>query len=247
MPPQARTRERSCLEHERTGIPVVPGADGVEVLPPHGAHRSLDASGLLGGGPGDAPDEGATRRALRGQSDEPPGGLATLARSRGGRGDVAPADRRRRPIALDRIRSELREEVFPAVEQGVAAIRSISESSEERALVDHLQASWEAFRAFTDSPEFLVASSGRVAHDRFIESKVETLTRSFRSEIDRIEKQEESQALQARREAEHTYARSVALLRTIVVLGLFAGLGATVWLIAPWWSASANIRGSPRR
>jgi diguanylate cyclase (GGDEF)-like protein len=135
------------------------------------------------------------------------------------------------PIALDGIRSELREEVFPAVEQGIAAIRSISESSKERALVDHLQASWEAFRAFTDSPEFQVASGGRVAQDRFIESKVETLTRSFRSEVDRIETQEESQALQARREAEHTYARSVALLRTIVVLGLFVGLGATVWLI----------------
>lgn len=64
------------------------------------------------------------------------------------------------PIALDSIRSELREEVFPAVEQGIAAIRSISESSAERALVDHLQASWEPFRAFTDSPEFLAASSG---------------------------------------------------------------------------------------
>lgn len=57
------------------------------------------------------------------------------------------------------------------------------------------------------------------------------MTRSFRSEVDRIETQEESQALQARREAEHTYARSVALLRTIVALGLFVGLGATVWLI----------------
>jgi diguanylate cyclase (GGDEF)-like protein len=135
------------------------------------------------------------------------------------------------PAALDSTRSELREEVFPAVEQRLDALRSISESSEERALVDHLQASWEAFRAFTDSPEFLAASSGRVAQDRFIASKVETLTRSFRSEVDRIEMREGSQARQARRETERTYTRSVALLRTIVALGLFVGLGATVWLI----------------
>ena len=83
------------------------------------------------------------------------------------------------PTALDSVRSELREEVFPAVEQRLDALRSISESSEERALVDHLHASWEEFRAFTDSPEFLAASSGRVADDRFIESKAETLSRSF--------------------------------------------------------------------
>jgi diguanylate cyclase (GGDEF)-like protein len=135
------------------------------------------------------------------------------------------------PVSLDSIRTELREEVFPAVEQQIDALRSISEFSEERVLVDHLHASWEEFRAFTDSPEFLAASSGRVADDRFIESKAETLTRSFRSQIDRIEMLEGSQARQARRESERTYARSVALLRMIVALGLFVGLGATVWLI----------------
>jgi diguanylate cyclase (GGDEF)-like protein len=135
------------------------------------------------------------------------------------------------PIALDSVRSELREEVFPAVEQQLDAVRSTSESSEELALIDHLRASWKAFRAFTDSPEFLAASSGRVAQDRFIASKAETLTRSFRSQIDRIESREGSQARQARREAEHTYTRSIGLLRAIAALGIFAGLGATVWLI----------------
>jgi diguanylate cyclase (GGDEF)-like protein len=133
--------------------------------------------------------------------------------------------------SLDSIRSELREEVFPNVHEQLDALRSISESSEERALVDHLHASWEEFRVFTDSPEFLAASSGHHAQDRFISSKAETLTRSFRSQIDRIESQEGTQARQARREAERTYARSAALLRTIVALGLFAGLGVTVWLI----------------
>jgi diguanylate cyclase (GGDEF)-like protein len=135
------------------------------------------------------------------------------------------------PATLDSVRAELREEVFPAVEQGIDVLRSISESSEERALVDHLHASWQEFRAFTDSPEFLAAAGGRVADDRFIESKAEVLTRTFRSQIDRIEMQEGSQARQARRESERTYAQSVSLLRMIVVLGLFAGLGATVWLI----------------
>src|SRR4026209_1063253 len=80
------------------------------------------------------------------------------------------------PVSIDRVRTELREEVFPAVEQQIGSLRSISESSEERALVDHLHASWEEFRAFTDSPEFLAASDGRAADDRFIESKTETLS-----------------------------------------------------------------------
>jgi diguanylate cyclase (GGDEF)-like protein len=135
------------------------------------------------------------------------------------------------PVSLNNVRTELREEVFPTVEQRIDALRSISESSEERALVDHLHRSWQEFRAFTDSPEFVAAASGRVADDRFIESKAETLSRSFRSQIDRIEMLEGSQARQARRESERTYARSVSLLRTIVALGLFIGLGATVWLI----------------
>jgi diguanylate cyclase (GGDEF)-like protein len=135
------------------------------------------------------------------------------------------------PAALESVRSELREEVFPTVEQGLDAVRSISEAPEERALVDHLSASWEAFRVFTDSPEFLAASSGRYAQDRFISSKTETLARSFRSEIDRIEVQENSQAERGRRVAERAYARGVVLLRVIVALGLLVGTGATVWLI----------------
>jgi hypothetical protein len=153
------------------------------------------------------------------------------------------------PIALDSVRSELREEVFPAVEQQLDAVRSTSESSEELALIDHLRASWGEFRAFTDSPEFLAASSGRVAQDRFIASKAETLTRSFRSQIDRIESREGSQARQARREAEHTYTRSIGLLRAIAALGIFAGLGATVWLIRAVVIrvATGNTRGSPRK
>ena len=59
---------------------------------------------------------------------------------------------------------------------------------------------------------------------------------------------EGSQARQARRESERTYARSVSLLRMIVALGLFTGLGATVSADPRRGGPRPRVlRGSPRR
>ena len=135
------------------------------------------------------------------------------------------------PAALERVRAELREEVFPAVEQQLVSLRSISESVEERAVIGELYLTWREFRAFTDSSAFIEATSGRTKGDATTSSAVSRLAGAYQTLAARIDSMEGSQAVQDRRDAERAYARGVALLRVIVALGLLVGTGATVWLI----------------
>ncbi len=135
------------------------------------------------------------------------------------------------PVALERVRAELREEVFPAVDQQLVSLRSISESVEERAIVRELFLAWQEFRAFADSQGFRAATSGRMKGDTTVSSTVGRLAAAYQTLAARIGAREDAQARLDRRDAEQAYARGVALLRVIVALGLLVGTGATVWLI----------------
>ena len=133
-------------------------------------------------------------------------------------------------VGLD---SELRLEVFPEVARRLNDVRVLSgpDSSEDGVVARSLEAGWGEFVAFANSRPFLDATRGPSDDDRTVSSTVERLSTSLRILTEQLETQETRQAQRAKVEAQRAYAHSLWALRTIVVLGLLAGVGATLWLI----------------
>lgn len=129
--------------------------------------------------------------------------------------------------------SELRLEVFTEVGARLNDVRVLSgpDSSEDGVVARSLEAGWGEFVAFANSRAFLDATTGPSDDDRTVSSTVERLSTSLRILTEQLEAQEARQAQLAKVEAQRAHARSLSLLRTIVVLGLLAGVGATSWLI----------------
>ena len=133
-------------------------------------------------------------------------------------------------VGLD---AELREDVFPEVAARLNVVRALSgpESSPDAVVVRSLEAGWGEFVTLANSRAFLAATKGPSDDDRTISSTVARLSTSLRILTEQLQTQELHQAQVAKREAERTYAHNVSVLRTIVALGLLAGVGATLWLI----------------
>jgi diguanylate cyclase (GGDEF)-like protein len=133
-------------------------------------------------------------------------------------------------VGLD---AELREDVFPEVAARLNDVRVLSgpESSPDGVVARSLQAGWGEFVTLANSRAFLAATKGPSDDDRTVSSTVARLSTSLRILTEQLETQEVQQAQAAKRETERTYAHSVSVLRTIVALGLLAGVGVTLWLI----------------
>ena len=131
------------------------------------------------------------------------------------------------------LEAELREEVFPEVAARLNDVRVLSgpESSEDGVVARSLQAGWGEFTAFANSRAFLAATKGPSDDDRTVSSTVARLSTSLGILTEQLETQELQQAQEARREVERTYAHSLSVLRSILAIGLLAGVGATLWLI----------------
>ena len=127
-------------------------------------------------------------------------------------------------VGLD---SELRQEVFPEVARRLNDVRVLSgpDSSEDGVVARSLEAGWGEFVAFANSRAFLAATRGPSDDDRTVSSTVERLSTSLRILTEQLETQETRQAQRAKVEAQRAYAHSLWVLRTIVVLGLLAGVG----------------------
>jgi diguanylate cyclase (GGDEF)-like protein len=133
------------------------------------------------------------------------------------------------PGLIASLRSELRETVFPEVERRLVELPA--DTPEEHALHGDLQSAWRKFLAYTDSPEFLAASGGLAATDRAVTAELEALTAPLSTLTNRLNVEEQRQAQANHQDAERAYARSLLLLRAIVGLGVFVGVGVTLWLI----------------
>jgi methyl-accepting chemotaxis protein len=133
-------------------------------------------------------------------------------------------------VGLD---AELREDVFPEVAARLNDVRVLSgpESSPDGVVARSLQAGWGEFVTLANSRAFLAATKGPSDDDRTVSSTVARLSTSLRILTEQLETQEVQQAQAAKRETERTYAHSASVLRTIVALGLLAGVGVTLWLI----------------
>jgi len=133
-------------------------------------------------------------------------------------------------VGLD---SELRQEVFPEVALRLNEVRVLSgpDSSEDGVVARSLEAGWGEFVAFANSRAFLAATRGPSDDDRTVSSTLERLSTSLRILTQQLEAQETRQAQVAMVEAQRAHAHSLWVLRTIVALGLLAGVGATLWLI----------------
>jgi diguanylate cyclase (GGDEF)-like protein len=132
------------------------------------------------------------------------------------------------------IRSDLHDQVFPDVDRGLAGLRSVGTSASipfNTHLDRQAEAAWREFVAFTNTPEFIAASSGRAEGDGAASSTVERLGRALDAIVEGIDARELGEAHDARNDAERTYARNLRLLWAIVGLGLLLGVGVTVWLI----------------
>jgi methyl-accepting chemotaxis protein len=123
--------------------------------------------------------------------------------------------------------------VFPEVAARLDDVRVLSgpESSEDGVVARSLQAGWGEFTAFANSRAFLAATKGPSDDDRTVSSTVARLSTSLGILTEQLQTQELQQAQEARREAERTYAHSLSVLRSILAIGLLAGVGATLWLI----------------
>jgi methyl-accepting chemotaxis protein len=132
-----------------------------------------------------------------------------------------------------KLRSELQQEVVPEVARRLNDVRILSgpESSQDGIVARSLAAGWDEFVAFADSPAFLEAAGGPSDGDRTVSSSVERLGTSLRILTEQLDAQEVRQAQEAKAEAERTYAHSFSVFRAVAVLGLLAGVGATLWLI----------------
>lgn len=135
--------------------------------------------------------------------------------------------------SLARLRSELREDLFPEIARGLDDVRLVSgpSSSRDGLVARSLETAWREFVAFADSREFLAASGGPSDEDPTASSTVLRLSTSLGILTDQLAAQELQQAQEAKEEAERTYAHSLSLLGTIVALALIAGVGVTIWLI----------------
>ncbi|HEU4831094.1 MAG TPA: diguanylate cyclase [Actinomycetota bacterium] len=133
-------------------------------------------------------------------------------------------------VGLD---ARLREDVFPEVADRLNDVRVLSgpESSPGGVVARSLLADWSQFVTLANSRAFLAATEGPSDDDRTISSTVARLSTSLGILTEQLQAQEVQQAQQAKREAERTYAHSLSVLRTIVALGLLAGVSATLWLI----------------
>ena len=133
-------------------------------------------------------------------------------------------------VGLD---ARLREDVFPEVADRLNDVRVPSgpESSPGGVVARSLLADWSEFVTLANSRAFLAATEGPSDDDRTISSTVARLSTSLGILTEQLQAQEVQQAQQAKREAERTYAHSLSVLRTIVALGLLAGVSATLWLI----------------
>ena len=133
-------------------------------------------------------------------------------------------------VGLD---ARLREDVFPEVADRLNDVRVLSgpESSPEGEVARSLQAGWGEFVTLANSRAFIAAAEGSSGDDRAVSSTLARLSTSLRILTEQLRTQEMHQAQEAKREAERTYAHSLSVLRTIGVLGLLAGVGATLWLI----------------
>lgn len=129
--------------------------------------------------------------------------------------------------------SELREGVFIEVAARLSDVRAVSgpDSTQDGIVARSLEAGWGEFVAFADSRAFLAATRGPSDDDRTVSSSVERLSTSLRILTEQLEAQEAHQAELAKVEAQRAHAHSLSVLRTIVVFGLLAGVGATLWLI----------------
>jgi hypothetical protein len=129
--------------------------------------------------------------------------------------------------------SELRQEVFPEVAARLNDVRVLSgpESSPDGIVARSLAAGWGEFVTLANSRAFLAATKGPSPDDQTVSSTVARSSTSLKILSEQLQTQEVQQAQAAKREAARTYAHSVSVLRTIVALGLLAGVGATLWLI----------------
>jgi HAMP domain-containing protein len=129
--------------------------------------------------------------------------------------------------------SELREGVFTEVAARLNDVRAVSgpDSTQDGIVARSLEASWGEFVAFADSRAFLAATKGPSDDDRTVSSTVERLSTSLRILTEQLEAQEAHQAELAKVEAQRAHAHSLSVLRTIVIFGLLAGVGATLWLV----------------
>jgi hypothetical protein len=130
------------------------------------------------------------------------------------------------------LEAELREEVFPEVAARLTTCASCRPRVVEDGVVARsLQAGWGEFTAFANSRAFLAATKGPSDDDRTVSSTVARLSTSLGILTEQLRTQELQQAQEARRDAERTYAHSLSVLRSILAIGLLAGVGATLWLI----------------
>jgi len=135
--------------------------------------------------------------------------------------------------SIVRLRSELREDLFPEIARRLDDVRLVSgpSSSQDGLVARSLETAWREFVAFADSREFLAATGGPSDEDPTASSTVQRLSTSLRILTDQLAAQELQQAQDSKEEAEQTYAHSLFMLRTIVAIALIAGIGVTLWLI----------------
>jgi len=137
------------------------------------------------------------------------------------------------PASIARLRSELREDLFPEIARRLDDVRLVSgpSSSRDGLVARSLETAWREFAAFADSRGFLAATGGPSDEDATASSTVQRLSTSLRILNDQLAAQELQQAQASKEEAERTYAHSLSVLRMIVAIALIAGIGVTIWLI----------------
>jgi hypothetical protein len=204
----------------------------VEVLHAPGADRSVPPRRLLAGRQGHGGDEGATHDVYEDNltSTRAIGSLSVALQQAEELslrliGDVDPA-------SIARLRSELREDLFPEIARRLDDVRLVSgpSSSRDGLVARSLETAWREFVAFADSRGFLAATGGPSDEDATASSTVQRLSTSLRILTDQLAAQELQQAQESKEEAERTYAHSLSVLRMIVALALIAGVGVTFWL-----------------
>ncbi|MDP9301402.1 MAG: diguanylate cyclase [Actinomycetota bacterium] len=135
--------------------------------------------------------------------------------------------------SIETTTAELRDKVMPTVQRKIDLLRVLAardSTGEDLALAEQLQSEWQRFLAYTQSQTFLAAASGPSKSDSGVSIRVEGLARSLGSLVGQIDATEAEQANNARDEAQATFASSLFLLRVFVIVGLSAGVTATLWL-----------------
>jgi diguanylate cyclase (GGDEF)-like protein len=109
-------------------------------------------------------------------------------------------------------------------------LATLDPSGGDLVLTDRLQSDWHQVLVYTQSHDFQTAASGPSAGDLAVSTRLENLAKPLRAVVTEIDAAEEQQAEEARTEAQATYARSLFLLRMIVLAGVLAGATAALWL-----------------